>query len=61
MPDNRVTVSIGVAVFDSQRDRGETVQSVLSRADQAVYDAKNAGRNQVKMWSPKAGSRRKSA
>jgi two-component system chemotaxis family response regulator WspR len=61
MPDNRVTVSIGVAVFDSQRDRGETVQSVLSRADQAVYDAKHAGRNQVKMWSPKAAARRRSA
>jgi diguanylate cyclase (GGDEF)-like protein len=60
-PDNRVTVSLGVAVFDAQRHRGETVHSVLARADEAVYAAKAAGRNQVKLWTPHPKAHRKSA
>lgn len=38
-----VTVSIGVA----QARRGEAIDSLLRRADEALYVAKNAGRNQV--------------
>ena len=38
-----VTVSIGVA----QASRGETLDGFLRRADEALYAAKNAGRNQV--------------
>ncbi len=43
----RLTISIGVALLD------ETVASLdelLSRADQALYDAKEAGRNCCKTW-----------
>jgi diguanylate cyclase (GGDEF)-like protein len=38
-----VTVSIGVAVGDA----GETVDSLLARADRALYQAKRQGRNRV--------------
>jgi len=38
-----VTVSIGVAALRA----GETLTAALARADQALYDAKGAGRNRV--------------
>ena len=42
-PKCNVTVSIGVA----QHDREESADSLLKRADQAMYRAKFSGRNQV--------------
>lgn len=39
-----VTISIGVA---DKSDRAETAEQVLRKADQALYRAKQAGRNQV--------------
>jgi two-component system cell cycle response regulator len=39
-----VTVSIGVAVA---ADTGDTVDKLLNRADEALYAAKNSGRNRV--------------
>ncbi len=38
------TVSIGVVQW---RNKGETAESFIARADQAMYDAKNSGRNRV--------------
>jgi diguanylate cyclase len=43
----RITVSIGVA----EHQKGESVDDTLARADQYLYAAKAAGRNQV--WSEK--------
>lgn len=40
----RITASLGVAVFD---ERDETKEALLKRADQALYRAKNLGRNRV--------------
>jgi GGDEF domain-containing protein len=40
---HQVTVSIGIAEYRP----GETVSSLISRADQALYGAKHAGRNRV--------------
>jgi len=40
-----VTVSVGVSEFESQ----EEIEHCLSRADEALYEAKDAGRNQVKL------------
>lgn len=39
----RVTVSIGLAEFQA----GETTDDTLARADKALYQAKEAGRNRV--------------
>ena len=44
----RVTLSIGIAEFIP----GETVDHLLRRADQAMYQAKNQGRNQMVVASP---------
>ena len=40
-----VTVSIGVAQFDA----ADSLQSLIERADRALYEAKNNGRNQVRV------------
>ena len=39
-----VTLSLGVTQLDTARD---SIQSGLSRADEALYQAKHAGRNRV--------------
>ena len=41
-----VYVSIGVTALTD----GDTVDSLLERADEALYEAKRAGRNQVAFW-----------
>ena len=41
--DPRVTLSIGMTIFKP----GETSATVLNRADQALYEAKTNGRNQI--------------
>jgi two-component system cell cycle response regulator len=43
-----VTASFGVAVYNAR----EAVEVVVDRADRAMYAAKNAGRNQVKVAAP---------
>ena len=40
-----LTVSIGVTIFDP--NRGEGLESLLQRADSALYEAKRYGRNRV--------------
>ena len=47
----RITLSIGVAVSE---DLDETAKNLLKRADEALYKAKSAGRNQVIPTPPKA-------
>jgi diguanylate cyclase (GGDEF)-like protein len=42
-----LTVSIGVATFP---DDAESEEKLIGAADQALYDAKHAGRNQVRRW-----------
>lgn len=46
----RQTISVGVAMFP---DDGRELQSLIDRADQALYAAKRAGRNRVVRWSPR--------
>ena len=45
LPIQNLTVSIGIASFP---ETGDSAEVVLDRADQALYEAKNAGRNRVK-------------
>jgi diguanylate cyclase (GGDEF)-like protein len=46
-PAIRVSASFGVSTFDPGRD---DLQSVLLKADEALYEAKGAGRNQTMRW-----------
>ena len=43
VPDSQVTMSAGVAGFR----KGDTVEQLLHRADQALYQAKKNGRNRT--------------
>jgi diguanylate cyclase (GGDEF)-like protein/PAS domain S-box-containing protein len=45
----RITASVGVALFD-----GLGAMDVLARADLAMYEAKQAGRNRFVIWRPDA-------
>jgi diguanylate cyclase (GGDEF)-like protein len=46
-PPLRITVSIGIAMFD---DKDTNIDILLNAADQALYKAKNTGRNRVCMY-----------
>lgn len=50
----QVTISIGVAVFDARRD-DESLDELMKRADQALYDAKRSGRNRT-VVAPREGA-----
>ena len=43
-----VTISIGLAIFD---ETCKNLDILIDRADQAMYLAKNSGRNQVHVWA----------
>jgi len=43
-----VTISVGVAVMAGSAD---TAEALLKRADEALYEAKAAGRNRVIAWA----------
>lgn len=43
-----VTISVGVAVFEGSP--GMTLDSIISQADNALYDAKEGGRNRVVVY-----------
>lgn len=48
-----VTASLGVASFgDLRGESGETIDSVINTADQALYNAKATGRNRVLPFKP---------
>jgi diguanylate cyclase (GGDEF)-like protein len=46
-----VTASIGISVLSS---KDECLESLIDQADQAMYMAKNKGRNQVTLASNKS-------
>jgi diguanylate cyclase (GGDEF)-like protein len=47
-PDGKLTVSLGGATFP---DDARTPDELIQRADQALYDAKNMGRNQMRVYA----------
>ena len=52
-----VTASLGLA-FAGDEDAMETAESLLQMADEALYEAKGAGRNRVMIAPPRAGQPR---
>jgi two-component system cell cycle response regulator len=53
-----ITISIGVATAETAHD---TADDLLERADQALYGAKNGGRNQVKLAAALVANARQAA
>jgi len=49
LTDLRVTASIGMAV-----SQGASARELIARADNALYDAKQAGKNRLVEWKPPA-------
>lgn len=48
-PTGKITVSIGVASYPNDAQDAETL---VDRADKAMYEAKRAGRNKVYSFKP---------
>ena len=46
--DRPVTVSIGVSCYPSEGIEG--LEDLVRRADEALYEAKRAGKNRVILW-----------
>ncbi len=46
-PFNKITVSIGVAVLNGEKNNEVTVKNLINTADKALYIAKKEGRNKV--------------
>jgi len=55
LPSVRKTVSVGVATFP---DNASVQSSLIEKADQALYRAKRAGKNQVGLAGGRAGARK---
>ena len=53
-PDSiKLTLSLGYATFDAQNAESVTAREIVRRADVALYQAKNTGRNRVVAYNEK--------
>jgi diguanylate cyclase (GGDEF)-like protein len=46
----KVTASFGLALI--QKEPGLTLEQLIDRADQALYQSKREGRNRITVWQP---------
>ena len=49
-PGQHVTISCGLKVVITERDRGDDVEAIYRMADAALYQAKAGGRNRVTVY-----------
>jgi diguanylate cyclase (GGDEF)-like protein len=52
----QVTLSVGVALYP---DHAKTREELLAHGDEALYEAKDLGRNRVVVWSPELEEKRR--
>jgi diguanylate cyclase (GGDEF)-like protein len=56
----RLTTSIGIAIYPEHAEKSDDLQAIrrelLKKADQALYRAKEAGKNQVVFWGESGGA-----
>ena len=53
-----LTASVGIALYPEE---GQDAQSLIMRADTAMYHAKNTGRNRVVTWAEALAAKSKKA
>lgn len=47
-----VTISVGVSVYDVEKNLVNSPNEIVNQADQALYVSKNSGRNKVSFYEP---------
>lgn len=55
LPDQSITVTVSSGVAEAQAHTEETLHQLLKKSDEALYDAKRQGRNQVQMYREDVG------
>ena len=52
--EDLISCSIGLASYEQGIDHEDTIEELLNHADQALYAAKNSGKNRIRLWTKRA-------